>query len=137
VNEKMPKPAIISANVSNIKADGEVIPGLQAIEFKIVRNRQNIHNIGIDERVGVDYGPMFVTGTLRVRSTYPKFDTMLITGVAEVKHFQLVVELKKGGESLKTLSFDECYLEGKSFSIDANGIGISDYTFTGTRLREQ
>jgi len=133
----MPNPVLISANVSNIKVDGEVIPGLQAIEFKIVRNRQNVHNIGIDERVGVDYGPMYVTGSLRIRSTYPKFDTMLITGVAEVKPFQLVVELKKGGQSIKTLSFDECYLEGKGFSLDANGVGMSDYSFTGTRLREQ
>ena len=133
----MPNPVIISANVSNIKVDGEVIPGLQAIEFKIVRNRQNVHNIGIDERIGVDYGPMFVTGSLRVRSTYPKLDTMLITGVAEVKPFQLVVELKKGGQSIKTLSFDDCFLEGKTFSMDANGVGISDYSFTATRLREQ
>ncbi len=133
----MPSPAIISANVSNIKVDGEVIPGLQAIEYKIVRNRQNVHNIGLDERVGVDYGPMYVTGSLRVRSTYPAFDTMLVTGVADVKPFQLVVELKKGAESLKTLAFDECYLEGKNFSMDANGVGISDYMFTGTRLREE
>jgi hypothetical protein len=133
----MPNPVIISANVSNVKVDGEIIPGLQAIEYKIIRNRQNVHNIGIDERVGVDYGPMYVTGTLRVRSTYPKFDTMLITGVADVKPFQLVVELKKGGTSIKTLSFDDCYLESKGFSVDANGVGLSDYTFTGTRLREQ
>ena len=130
-------PVLMSANVSNIKVDGEVIPGLQAIEYKIVRNRQNVHNIGIDERIGVDYGPMFVTGTLRVRSTYPKLDKLLITGVADVKSFQLVVELKKLGEAIKTLSFDDCYLEGKSFSMDANGVGISDYSFTATRLREQ
>jgi hypothetical protein len=131
--------AIISANVSNIKVDGEVIPGLQAIEYKIVRNRQNVHNIGIDERVGVNYGPMYVTGTLRVRSTYPPFDTMLIEAVegAEVKPFQLVVELKRGGEVIKTLAFDECYLEGKSFSMDSNDMAMSDYTFTGTRLREE
>lgn len=133
----MVNPVLISANVSNIKVDGEVIPGLQNIEFKIVRNRQNVHNIGIDERIGVDYGPMFVVGSLRIRSTYPKFDTMLITGVSEVKPFQLVVELKKGKESLKTLSFDDCYLESKTFAMDANGTGISEYTFTGTRLREQ
>lgn len=130
-------PTIISANVSNIKVDGEIVPGLQYIDYKIVRNRQNVHNIGIDERVGVDYGPMYVEGCIRVRSTYPQFDTMLITGVADVTPFQLVVELKKLGESIKTLSFDECYLEGKSFSMDANGVGMSEYTFTGTRLREQ
>jgi hypothetical protein len=130
-------PVIVSANVSNIKIDGEVIPGLQYIDYKIVRNRQNIHNIGIDERVGVDYGPMYVEGSIRVRSTYPAFDSMLITGVADVVPFQIVIELKKGGETIKTLSFDECYLEGKSFSMDANGVGMSEYTFTGTRLREQ
>jgi hypothetical protein len=130
-------PTLISANVSNIKVDGEVIPGLQSIDYKIIRNRQNVHNIGIDERVGVDYGPMYVTGTLRVRSTYPKLDTILITGIADVKSFQLVVELKKGGQAIKTLSFDDCYLEGKAFSMDSNGVGLSDYTFTATRLREQ
>jgi hypothetical protein len=133
----MPNPTLISANVSNIKVDGEVIPGLQAIDYKVVRNRQNVHNIGIDERIGVDYGPMYVTGNLRVRSTYPKLDEMLVKGVADVKPFQLVVELKKLGEKIKTLSFDDCFLEGKSFAMDANGVGISDYSFTATRLREQ
>lgn len=133
----MAEPVLISANVSNVKVDGDVIPGLQSLEYKIVRNRQNVHNIGLEERIGVDYGPMYVEGTLRVRSTYPTFDTMLITGIADVKPFQLVVELKKGGKDIKTLSFDECYLEGKVFSMDANGMGVSDYTFTGTRLREQ
>jgi hypothetical protein len=130
-------PVLMSANVSNVKVDGEVIPGLQAIEYKIVRNRQNVHNIGIDERIGVDYGPMYVTGTLRVRSTYPKLDTLLIKGVADVKGFQLVVELKKLGQAIKTLSFDDCYLEGKNFSLDANGVAVSDYSFTATRVREQ
>jgi hypothetical protein len=130
-------PTLISANVSNIKVDGEVIPGLQAIDYKVVRNRQNVHNIGIDERIGVDYGPMYVTGTLRVRSTYPKLDTMLIAGAADFKSFQLVVELKKLGQAIKTLTFDDCYLEGKTFSMDSNGVGLSDYTFTATRLREQ
>jgi hypothetical protein len=133
----MPNPVMMSANVSNIKIDGEVVAGLQAIEYKIVRNRQNVHNIGIDERIGVDYGPMYVTGSLRIRSSHPKLDTMLIAGVADVKSFQLVVELKKLGQSIKTLTFDECYLEGKNFSMDANGVAISDYSFTATRIREQ
>jgi ribonuclease HIII len=127
----------MSANVSNVKVDGEVVPGLQAIEYKIVRNKQNVHNIGTDERVGVDYGPMVVTGTLVVRSTYPKLDTLLIKAVADVKGFQIVVELKKLGQSIKTLTFDECYLDGKSFSLDANGVAVSNYDFTSTRLREQ
>jgi hypothetical protein len=133
----MPNPTLISANVSNIKVDGEVVPGLQAIDYKIVRNRQNVHNIGIDERIGVDYGPMYVSGSLRVRSTYPKLDTMLIASAGEFKSFQIVVELKKLGQVIKTLSFDDCYLEGKTFTMDANGVGTSDYSFTATRVREQ
>jgi hypothetical protein len=133
----MSTPTIISANVSNIKVDGEVVPGLQYIDYRIVRNRQNVHNIGLDERVGVDYGPMYVEGMLRVRSTYPPLDALLIQGVADVVPFQLVVELKRLGEAIKTLAFDECFLEGKSFSMDANGVGISEYTFTGTRMREE
>jgi hypothetical protein len=134
---KMPNNTIISANVSNIKIDGEVVAGLQAIEYKVVRNRQNVHNIGIDERIGVDYGPMFVTGSLTIRSHYPKLDTMLLQGVADVKSFQLVVELKKLGEAIKTLSFDDCYVEGKTFSMDSNGVGLTEYSFTATRLREK
>ncbi len=133
----MPEPVVVSANVSNIKVDGEVIPGLQAIEYKVVRNRQNVHNIGLDERVGIDYGPMYVEGTLKVRSSFPKFDSMMVTGVADIQPFQLVIELKKGGQSVRTLAFDRCYLEGKVFSMDANGVGTTDYTFTATRMREE
>lgn len=135
----MATPSIISANISNIKVDSEAIPGLQSLEFRIVRNRQNVHNIGSDERIGVDYGPMFVAGSMRVRSTYPKFDTMLVTGVSEVKSFQLTVDLKRSFSvkaEVKGLSFDDCYLEGKTFSMDANGVGISEYSFTATRMRE-
>lgn len=136
--------SVISANVSDIKCDGETISGLQAIEFKIMRSRQNIHRIGSEERLAVDQGPMYVIGSLRVRSTYPKFDTILIKGQAEVTPFQLVVDLKSSalgtkawGQPVKTLTFDECYLEDKTFTLDANGIGMSVYTFTATRLREQ
>ncbi len=46
------------------------------------------------------------------------------------------MELKKGPAVVKTLSFDDCYLEDKTFALDANGVGISVYTFTATRLRE-
>jgi hypothetical protein len=129
--------SIISANVSGITVDGKSIPGLMTIEYKVVRNRQNIHHIGVDERIGVDYGPMFVSGSMRVRSTYPIFDKKLLTTVGEKNSFQLVVELKKWGTAVKKLIFDDCYLEGKSFAMDTNGVGVTDYTWTATRLREE
>ncbi|MCP8307911.1 MAG: hypothetical protein H3Z53_02560 [archaeon] len=134
----------ISANVSDIKCDGENIPGLQSIEFKIMRSRENIYGIGSGERWAVNQGPIYVVGSLRVRSTYPKFDAILIKEQKEVTPFQLVVDLKSSaigtkawGQPVKTLTFDECYLEDKTFTLDANGIGISVYTFTSTRIREQ
>ena len=127
---------VASANVSNVKIDGKVIPGLQAIDYKVARSRQNVHHIGAEERLGVDYGSLIVTGALRIRSTYPDLDKSLLTSAPDVKPFQLVVELKKGPITVKTLSFDDCYLEDKTFALDANGVGISVYTFTATRLRE-
>jgi hypothetical protein len=126
-------PIVVSANVSNVKCDGEVIPGLQSIDYKIVRTRNNVHAIGIHERLGTDYGEMYVTGVLRVRSSYPKFEKLM----ADEKPFQLVVEVKKGTKSIGTISFDECSLESNSFSMDANGQAISEYAFSGTRIRSK
>ena len=85
------KSYVAMANVSNVKCDGEVIKGLQSIDWKIVKRRSNVHNIGIHERVGIDYGDMYVTGVLRVRSAFPKFDKYM----GEEKPFQLVAELKE------------------------------------------
>lgn len=133
----MPDPVIYVANVSSVQCDGEVIPGLQSIDYKVVREHKIVHNIGIDELIGLEYGPMFVAGTLRVRSAYPPFDEILTAEVPRVKSFQLVVELKRGGESLKTLTFDDCYIKDKTYTMDAGGVAISEYTFTAARLREQ
>jgi len=137
---------VISANVTNIKLGGFDVPGLQAIEYKVVRNRQNIHNIGGDERIGVLYGPMYVTGMLRFRSTSPYLDKLINKEIEKVgteeEEFQIVVEFKGtygayAKKTERTLTFDECHVEGKSFSIDANGIGVTDYTFTAARIREE
>jgi len=126
-------PVVVSANVSNVKCEGEVIAGLQSIDYKIVRARKNVHAIGIHERLGVDYGEMYVTGILRVRSSYPKFEEYMATE----KPFQIVVQLKKGTEEVGTITFDECCLESNRLTLDANGQAISEYTFTGTRIRSK
>ena len=76
---------------------------------------------------------MYVTGILRVRSAYAPFDKFM----SEEKPFQLVVELKKGSQQVGTISFDECSLESNSFTMDSNGQAISQYAFTGTRVRSK
>jgi hypothetical protein len=123
-------PVVVSANVSNVKCDGEVIPGLQSIDYKITRSRKNVQAIGIHERLGVDYGSMYVTGILTVRSSYPKFEELMATE----KPFQLVVQLKKGTQEIGTISFDECSLESNRLTLDANGQAISEYTLMIKRL---
>ena len=110
-------PVIISANVSNIKIDGEVLPGLQSIEYKIEKGK--------------------VEGFLNVRSFYPKFETVLFSGVADKKSFQMVIELKKGNETIRSLVFDKCYLKSTTFSMSSDGVGTSVYEFTGTLFRQK
>ena len=105
-------PVIVSANISNIKVDGEVVPGLQKMSYKIESGQ--------------------IEGTILVRMIYEKFDSTLLSGNEKNKPFQLVVELKKVGQSLKPFSFDTCYLRSSSFSMDANGVGISEYVFYGS-----
>jgi hypothetical protein len=126
------KSYVAMANVSNIKCDGEVIKGLQSIDWKIVKRRSNVHNIGIHERIGIDYGDMYVTGILRVRSAFPKFDKSM----GEEKPFQLVAELKDQKEAMGKISFDECYIDSKTFTMEVNGAAISEYAFTATRVRQ-
>jgi len=132
----MPNPFIASANVSVVKVDGEVIPGVQSIEWKIIRNRQNIYNIGSQERIGVDVGPLYVHGLIRVRSTSTKLDEMLLKDEKSIEGKQILVQGVFRTTKVKDIAFDDAYIEEKTFSIDANGVGISVYTFTSTRVRE-
>ncbi len=130
---------IYSANVTSVTINEKDAPGLQAIEYKVVRNRQNIHTIGTDERQAVLFGSLYVTGVLTFRSTCPYLDELVEMEIAgyETQSFQIVVKMKGRGEELTTLVFDGCDVEDKSFRIDASGIGVTDYTFTATRVREE
>jgi hypothetical protein len=127
------KSYVAAANVSNVKCDGEVIKGLQSIDYKIVKKRSNVHAIGLHERYGIGYGEMYVTGILRVRSAYPKFDQYM----GEEKSFQLVAELKDQKETMGKITFDECYIESKNFTMEVNGQALSEYAFTATRIRQE
>ncbi len=130
---------VIAANASRVMIDGEAVPGIQAIDFKITRNRQNVHAIGTDERIGSDYGGLFVQGAVRVKSIYPKLDDLLYQPIPSVTSFQIVVELQPQGigEAVRKITFDECVLEDKVFGMDASGVGITTYNFTSTRIREE
>lgn len=129
----------MAASASKIMVDGKDVPGVQSIDFKISRNRQNIHTISTDERMGAYYGALFVQGTLKVRSAYAELDKKMYETITGLKHFQVVVELTPQGsdKAVKKITFDECYLEEKTFGMDATGVAVTTYYFTSTRVREE
>lgn len=123
---------ILSANASSVMLDDEVIEGLQEITYKLNKSRQDVPAIGTDERIGVDFGLKIVTGTLKIKSDNATLDTHLTDNTV----FQIVANLKKG-EALRTVTFDECYLDDKNFELGTSDVASAVYTFTATRVREE
>ena len=130
-------PSVFSANRSSILVDGEPVEGLQSITFRVVTEREDVRAIGSDERVDVSFGLRTVLGELSVRSHAAGLDK----AIDERAAFQLVASLKKDkgmvDSPTRTYSFDDCFVEGKSFGMDAGGTAITTYSFTATRVREE
>ncbi len=126
---------LVSAAKSKVTIDGEVVDGVQSIDFKVRRRQADVESIGWDERIGVESGQIVVTGTLRVSSMHKSLDDLLYMPVP--LSFNMVAELRKGDDLIKKITFDECYLDDKSFEMTANGVGLSVYNFTATRVREE
>lgn len=128
---------VFSANRSSVLVDGEAVEGLQNIAFRVVTEREDIRAIGSDERIDVSFGLRTVLGELVVKSNSDKLDGLL----HERSKFQLVVNLKKEigitTDSTRSLSFDDCFVEGKAFGMDAGGTATTTYSFTATRVREE
>jgi hypothetical protein len=131
--------SLIAANASQVTIDGKTVPGIQSIDFKISRNRQNIHAISTEERLGAYYGALFVQGSLRIRSNYDALDKKMYETIPALKFFQIVVQLQPQAfdKPTKKITFDECILEDKTFAMDATGVGVTTYNFTATRIREE
>ena len=130
---------IAASNASRIMIDGKDPGHVQSIDFKITRNRQNIHAVGKDERIGADWGALFVQGSVRIRSAYPPLDDKLYQTVPGFQYFQIVVELAPQGHDkpARKITFDECIVEDKTFGMDATGVPVTTYNFTATRISEE
>src|SRR5436305_12595568 len=107
-------PQIYTAFASEVKVNGETIEGLQSIEYNVVKNRQHIGAIGTDTRIGVYFGLKLVTGKLRVASANSTLDGLLSTN----EKFDIAAILKHG-ETQRTVGFEACYLEDKTFALSA------------------
>ena len=131
--------SLIAANASQITIDGKTVPGIQSIDFKISRNRQNIHAVSGEERLGAYYGALFVQGSIQIKSNYDPLDKKMYETITGLKFFQIVVQLQPQAidKPTKKITFDECILEDKTFAMSAAGVGVTTYNFTATRVREE
>jgi hypothetical protein len=130
---------LVTANASKIQIDGKDVRGVQSIDFKVTRSKEDILSIDIDERIGAYYGATKVTGSLKINSTNKELDEKMYIAIPKVATFQLLITLFPQGKDsqIKKITFDECILEGKSLALSANGIATTTYEFSATRVREE
>jgi hypothetical protein len=127
---------VFSANRSNVLLDGKRIEGVQLLAFRVVTEREDVRAVGSDERVATTFGLRVVQGEIIVRSASYELDVHL----EKRSKFQLVASLKKdeaADSPKRTLSFDECFVETKDFSLGASGTAQTSYAFSATRMREE
>jgi hypothetical protein len=125
-------PQVFTAFASEARVNGTVIEGLQSIEYRHRRTRYDVGAIGTDERVAVYFGLRVVVGCLRVASDSPDLDTLLDSG----EEFTVAAVLRHGDTS-RSVTFDGCVLEEKSFTLSTQAHGEAVYTFSATRVREE
>lgn len=127
---------ILTANSSNVTVDGENIAGTQSITYREIRQQQDIMALGTDERIGVAYGSVRVTGELVVTSSAAPLNDHM----AQKSSFQIVVNLKKEfgtGDGNQTVTFNDCYVRDQVFGLSANGVANTTYHFTATSMSIQ
>lgn len=130
---------ILTANNTHVTIDGQPVPGLRSISYKTIRNRQDVPEIGVNKRIGVVFGRWKITGTIIVNSVSETLNKHMEAD----SNFQIVITMDippvdpNGQKTTKSLSFDQCHLDDREFSLDAHGYAITTYTFTSTELREK
>jgi len=125
-------PQVYTAHESEVKVNEETIEGLQAIDYKVVNGRQHVGAVGTTERIAVYFGLKYVVGALRVASANKTLDGLMQSNA----EFSISATLKHRDQT-RRVSFDSCYMEDKSFLMDAQKHGETVYSFTATRVREE
>lgn len=129
--------AILAANKTEVLFDGQSIPGLKGFTYKVFKDRQDVRGIGKQERLGVVYGRLNVKGQILVHSNSELLNKHMQSNTS----FQIVVQIAQDSypEALgtKKLTFDGCHVDDREFQLDSHGYGLSTYTFTADRIREE
>jgi hypothetical protein len=123
---------IFTAHSSSVMVDGKAVEGVQAIDYRVVRQQGDVFALGSSERMTSYYGATRVDGRITVASANPALDTLVNSGDA----FQVVGNLVHGDTS-RTVAFDDCRMAKKEFALPSGSHGETVYLFTATRVREE
>ena len=122
---------IFAANESQVLINGKVIDGVRALEYRRLQARESIYGLGSSERIGMVSGAQILEGKITVASTSQAFDQVPLDQQCQIS--AVLVH----GKTRMTVTFDECFLQEKTFDLGVGGHGESVYTFTATRVREE
>jgi len=123
---------IFTANSSSIMVDGNPVDGVQGIDYRLLRQQGDVFALGSAERLTAYYGASRVQGKIQVASTNATLDTLATSGAM----FQVVASLAHG-QALRSVSFDDCFMTHKEFTMTSGGHGETVYHFSATRVREE
>src|SRR5690606_29971552 len=115
-----------------ILVDNEPVLGVRGLDYRLEWEQGDVHAVGSAERVAVYYGAKRVRGQIRVASVNEQLDALAASGAV----FQVVANLAHGNAA-RSVSFDECHIDGKSFAMGAGSHAEAIYSFTATRVREE
>lgn len=121
---------VFAANESKVLIGSEELQGVRSIEYRQLKARQNVYALGSAERVAMISGAQSVEAVLRIASTSKTLNEMGDT------MFQVTAQLRYG-ESTMTVTFDDCFLQSKSFQMGVGEHGEATYSFTAARVREE
>src|SRR5262249_39191257 len=104
---------------------------VRSIEYRHQQARSNVYALGSTKRIGMVSGGEYIEGRLRVAST-----SDALNGMVGDQLFQVVATFVHGTQQMK-VSFTDCYLLDKSFSIETDGYGEAVYTFSADSIKEE
>lgn len=129
--------AILAANKTEILVDGDKIHGIKGFNYSYCTDQQDVPAIGNNERIGVVYGGSKVEGKILVHSN----SEVLNTHMSNNTHFEIIMTIMQDsypeGLGMKKFTFSGCHISYREFELDSHGYGLTTYTFTADRLREE
>jgi hypothetical protein len=123
-------PTIIAANESTVQVNGKPVEGVRSLEYRKRTVRESVYGFGSAERMTLTSGAQTIEGRLTVASAAAGLDA-----IEGETLFQISALLRHGNTTV-SVSFDDCYMTEKSFSLAVGGYGEAVYGFTATRVRE-